>query len=83
VSYTLSWNEAALNTAAGFLRDDPTGLHRLMDALDHLVDDPRPDHSTALGNPDLRRLHVDRYRALYEITEPTKVITVIHIGRLG
>jgi mRNA interferase RelE/StbE len=83
VSYTLTWSEAALNTAAGFLRDDTPGLHRLMEALDHLVDDPRPNHSTPLGTPNLRRLHVDRYRALYEITEPTSTITVIHIGRLG
>ncbi|MFF2404453.1 type II toxin-antitoxin system RelE family toxin [Streptomyces goshikiensis] len=33
--------------------------------------------------PDLRRMHVGRYRVMYEITEATITIVVIHIGRLG
>ncbi|MEU5032131.1 type II toxin-antitoxin system RelE family toxin [Streptomyces milbemycinicus] len=29
------------------------------------------------------RMHVGRYRVLYEITETTVIIVVIHIGRIG
>jgi mRNA interferase RelE/StbE len=53
VSYQIVWNEAAVNTAAGYLRDDPTGLADLIDSIDHLADDPRPDRATPLGTPDL------------------------------
>ncbi|MGW2440120.1 type II toxin-antitoxin system RelE family toxin [Streptomyces goshikiensis] len=31
----------------------------------------------------MRRMHVGRYRVMYEITEATITIVVIHIGRLG
>ncbi|MFI6416086.1 type II toxin-antitoxin system RelE/ParE family toxin [Streptomyces sp. NPDC050842] len=32
--------------------------------------------------PDLRRMPVGRYRVLYEITEATITIVVIHVGRI-
>jgi mRNA interferase RelE/StbE len=67
VSYVLEWSEAALNTAAGFLDDDPAGLRRLINALDGLLLDPSPEVSTGLGSGGLRRLRVGRYRALYEV----------------
>jgi mRNA interferase RelE/StbE len=82
VSHVLEWSEAALNTAAGFLNDDPTGLGQLIEALDGLTEDSAPQTSTALGNRGLRRLHVGRYRALYEVVEPS-TISIIHIGRVG
>jgi hypothetical protein len=49
VSYQIVWNEAAVNTAAGYLRDDPTGLADLIDSIDHLADDPRPDRQPRWG----------------------------------
>ena len=33
--------------------------------------------------PNLRRLRVGRYRALYEIVDPVGSIIVIHLGRVG
>jgi mRNA interferase RelE/StbE len=83
VKYSLEWSAAALNSAAGFLADDRDGLQQLIDALDQLGDEPRPSASTALGAAGLRRLHVGRYRALYEIIDDTPTITIIHIGRTG
>jgi mRNA interferase RelE/StbE len=54
-----------------------------MDQLDGLSTDPRPATAPALGSPDLRRLHAGRYRALYEVDDETRTVTVIHLGRLG
>jgi len=83
LTYTIIWDEAAVNTAARFLKDDPEGLRQLMNAVDLLADQPRPQGSIEYGSPDLRRMHVGRYRVLYEITEATVTIVVIHIGRVG
>ncbi|ALO05766.1 Plasmid stabilization system [Streptomyces venezuelae] len=66
-----------------FLEDDPDGLRQLMDSGDLLADQPRPDGSAEYGSPDLRRLHLGRYRVLYEITEATVRIVVIHGGGIG
>lgn len=54
-----------------------------MDRIDDLSGDPRPVDAPPLGSPDLRRLHTDRYRALYEVDDETRTVTVIHLGRLG
>ena len=83
MSYSLDWYEAALNTAAGYMADDPSGLDEFFDALDRLTDDPRPRKSKPLTTPHLRRLRVGRYRALYEIVDSVGSIIVIHIGRVG
>jgi mRNA interferase RelE/StbE len=82
-TYEVSWSERALNAAAGFLRDDAEGLADLMDRIDDLSGDPRPVDAPPLGSPDLRRLHTDRYRALYEVDDEARTVTVIHLGRLG
>jgi mRNA interferase RelE/StbE len=82
-TYEVSWSERALNAAAGFLRDDAAGLADLMDRIEDLSGDPRPTDAPALGSPDLRRLHAGRYRALYEVDDEARTVTVIHLGRLG
>lgn len=83
MTYTIVWDEPAIDAAARFLKDDSDGLLQLMDAVDLLADQPRPEGSTPYGSPDLRRMHVGRYRVLYEIAEATVTIVVIHVGRLG
>lgn len=83
MTYAIIWDEAAINAAAQFLKDDRDGLRQLMDAVDLLADQPRPDGTAEYGSPDLRRMHVGRYRVLYEITEATVTIVIIHVGRLG
>ncbi|MFD7628995.1 type II toxin-antitoxin system RelE/ParE family toxin [Streptomyces sp. NPDC059851] len=83
MTFTIVWDEPAIDAAARFLKDDPEGLRQLMDAVDLLADQPRPEGTTPYGSPDLRRMHVGRYRVLYKITEATVTIVVIHVGRLG
>ncbi|RSS43478.1 type II toxin-antitoxin system RelE/ParE family toxin [Streptomyces sp. WAC08241] len=83
MTYSIVWSEPAIDAAARFLKDDPDGLRQLMDAVDLLADQPRPEGSIAYGSPDLRRMHVGFHRVMYEITEATVTIVVIHVGRLG
>ncbi|MDX3772351.1 MULTISPECIES: type II toxin-antitoxin system RelE family toxin [unclassified Streptomyces] len=83
MTYTVIWDEVAIDAAARFLKDDPVGLRQLMDAVDLLATEPRPGGSAEYGSRDLRRMHVGRYRVMYEITESTVTIVIIHIGRLG
>jgi mRNA interferase RelE/StbE len=67
VSLDVVFEERAIGQAAGFLDDDPAGLRAVLDAIDRLVDDPRPVASFPFGSPDLRRLRVGRYRVLCAI----------------
>ncbi|MFD6278863.1 type II toxin-antitoxin system RelE/ParE family toxin [Streptomyces sp. NPDC060209] len=54
-----------------------------MDAVDLLADSPRPEGSAEYGAPTLRRMHVGRYRVMYEITDAAVTVIVIHVGRIG
>ncbi|GAA3122855.1 type II toxin-antitoxin system RelE/ParE family toxin [Streptomyces goshikiensis] len=83
MTFAIVWDEPAIDAAAHFLKDDPDGLRQLMDAVDLLADQPRPEGSIPYGSQDLRRMHVGRYRVMYEITEATVTIVVIHVGRLS
>ncbi|MFG2439673.1 type II toxin-antitoxin system RelE/ParE family toxin [Streptomyces sp. NPDC048508] len=83
MTYAIVWDKSAIDAAARFFKDDADELRQLMDAVDLLADRPRPEGSTPYGSPDLRRMHVGRYRLMYEITEATITIVVIHVGRLS
>ncbi|SER81292.1 type II toxin-antitoxin system RelE family toxin [Streptomyces qinglanensis] len=83
MTYTIVWEEAALNAAARFLKDDADGLRRLLDAVDLLARQPRPEGTVEYGSPDLRRMYVGLYRVLYEITDSTVTVVVMHLGRTG
>ncbi|MFE9391224.1 type II toxin-antitoxin system RelE/ParE family toxin [Streptomyces sp. NPDC006784] len=83
MTYAIVWEEAALNAAARFLEDDAEGLRRLMDTVDLLAQEPRPDGTVEYGSPDLRRMYVGRYRVVYEITDNTVTVVVMHLGRTG
>jgi mRNA interferase RelE/StbE len=83
LTYSIVWDEHAINAVAHFLKDDHEGLRQLFDSVDLLGSDPRPAGTVEYGSPDLRRMRVGRYRVLYEITEATATIVVIHVGRVG
>ncbi|MFI0257513.1 type II toxin-antitoxin system RelE/ParE family toxin [Streptomyces sp. NPDC017056] len=83
MTYEITWDPAAIDAAAPFLTDDPDGLRQLMDAVDLLAAQPRPAGTAEYGSPDLRRMHVGRYRVLYEVTEAAITIVIIQLGRLG
>ena len=72
----------ATSAAARFLKDDPNGLRQVLSAVDRLPDQPRPPCSGALGSQGLRRLHCGRYRVVYDISDTTITIIVLHLGRV-
>lgn len=72
----------AMRLAAEHLQSDPEGLAALFAALDTLAEEPRPAEAFPYG-PDILRLRVGGWRALYEIFEADKLIVVLHIGRSG
>jgi mRNA interferase RelE/StbE len=82
VSYQVNWEIAALDQAAGFLRDDATGVAALWESISRLADRPRPPESFPYGSPDLRRLRAGRYRVFYTIDEERHVIQIDHVARL-
>ncbi|GGZ00996.1 type II toxin-antitoxin system RelE family toxin [Streptomyces nitrosporeus] len=83
MTYLITWDEHAIDQAARFLKDDPDGLRQVMDAVDLLAHAPSPEGSAPYGAPTLRRVHVGRYRVLYEIKETEITVIVIHVGRVG
>lgn len=82
MSYTIDWDMGALDRAAQFMKDDVTGVERVVAACDLLAENPRPTGSFAYGTPDVRRIHVGRYRVLYEIHETHQQITIARLGRV-
>jgi mRNA interferase RelE/StbE len=83
VSYEVTWSERATSTGSRYLANDAAGLAQVLDATDLLAGDPRPAGSFPYGSEDLRRIHVGRYRVLYEIHPVELKIVVIHIGRVA
>lgn len=83
MSFAIEWRIQALNAATRFLKDDPVGLKQVIEAVDLLTHEPRPAGSAELGSQYLRRIHIGRYRVIYEIFESKVSIVVIHLGRVG
>ncbi|MER6996969.1 type II toxin-antitoxin system RelE/ParE family toxin [Streptomyces sp. NPDC000410] len=83
MSYQIIWRLQATDAATRFLKDDPDGLRQVFASVDLLAEEPRPPGSAEYGSPDLRRMHVGQYRVMYEISNETITIVVIHIGRIG
>lgn len=76
--YPIEWDTGAIDAVAGFLKHDPDGLLQLLDAIDRLATDPRPQESTEFNGRDVRRLFVGLYRVLYEVGPDVITIIVIH-----
>lgn len=90
MSHQVNWEIRALDQAAGFLRDDPTGVAALWDTVSQLAEEPRPPESFPYGSPDLRRLPAGGsavpaggwYRVFYRIDEERRVVQVAHVACL-
>ena len=83
MSYQVNWEIRAVDLAAGFLGDDPTGIAALWETVSRLAGEPRPPESFPYGSPDLRRLRAGRYRVFYTIDEQRRVVQVDHVARLA
>ncbi|MFI2642910.1 type II toxin-antitoxin system RelE/ParE family toxin [Streptomyces sp. NPDC018610] len=80
MTHRIIWEPSATDAALRFLKDDPTGLATVYEAVDALAESPRPAGSTAYG-PGARRLRIGRYRVLYRIDDQVIHILVAHLGR--
>ncbi|WP_156724965.1 type II toxin-antitoxin system RelE family toxin [Streptomyces apocyni] len=80
MTYRIIWEPGATNAAVRFLKDDPTGLAAVYEAVDSLAEAPRPAQSTAYG-PGARRLRIGNCRVLYLIEDDAIRILVTHLGR--
>ncbi|MEV8122990.1 type II toxin-antitoxin system RelE/ParE family toxin [Streptomyces sp. NPDC085944] len=81
MAYEIIWEPRATNAAVRFLKEDPSGLSAVYEAVDALSTQPRPQSSAPYGSPDLRRLHVGDYRVLYIIEDDVIRVVVTHLGR--
>ena len=81
MNYEIIFEPHALDAAARFLEEDPSGLALVLDTIDKLAGDPRPAGSTPYGSPDIRRLRIDDYRVLYFIDDEVIHILLTHLGR--
>lgn len=79
MSLQVIWEAQAIDQAAGFLRDDPDGVREMLDVVARLAEEPRPAVSFPYGSPERRRLRIDRYRVMCDITAET--VSVWHLGR--
>ncbi|UUU24067.1 type II toxin-antitoxin system RelE family toxin [Streptomyces sp. DSM 40750] len=80
MTWQVLWEPAALNSAAGHLKDDPNGVDTLLRATDQLAQDERPEGSPAWG-AEHRRLHHGSWRILYRVDSQTRTPHIEHVGR--
>jgi mRNA-degrading endonuclease RelE of RelBE toxin-antitoxin system len=60
--------------------NDPAGTKCVSLAIAMLADEPYPETSSVLGGTAFRRLRLDLYRVLYELTRNT--VYILHVGRV-
>ncbi|MEV6318990.1 type II toxin-antitoxin system RelE/ParE family toxin [Streptomyces sp. NPDC051776] len=80
MSYEVIWEPQALAHAERLAKEDPNGVRQLFTAVDQLAENPRP--KDAIGSSDVLRIHVGRYRVMYEISDQQVRISAIRLGRL-
>jgi len=61
-------------------RINRSDIPRILDAIDDLQYDPKPQGSKKLVNEDLYRIRVGVYRILYEIYEGKLIVHIVKVG---
>ena len=74
------WLPEAMTAYRQLRAADPDGAKRIAKAVAALATDSHPAGSNALGATSFRRLRLDRYRVLYEVTDDT--VRIMHVGRV-
>jgi mRNA interferase RelE/StbE len=80
MTYQVIWLSEAMTAYRQLRAADPDGAKRIARAVAALAIDSHPLESNALGSTNFRRLRLDRYRVLYEVSDDT--IRVMHVGRV-
>ncbi|MGH7858525.1 MAG: type II toxin-antitoxin system RelE family toxin [Candidatus Binatia bacterium] len=77
VTYALSTLPRAEKALAKIQQDQ---RERIAKAIDALAKEPRPHGSTKLSGRDGYRIRVGQYRAVYEIDDEKKTVTILDVG---
>ncbi len=76
--YKIKWRPS---TKKDLKRISKTEVHRIIDAVEGLCEEPRPSGVTKLSGSDLTyRIRVGNYRVIYEIHDETVLIEVVKVG---
>ena len=78
MTLTVVWLPEAMTAYRSLRIKDPAGAKRVAQAVAMLADEPRPETSSALGGTAFRRLRLDQYRVLYELTRNANY--VLYVG---
>ena len=81
MTWTVTWEPAALNAAAGYLKSDPVGVDVLLHTTDQLAEDPEPTGSSPWGTSH-RRLRRGPWRILYRIDPVKQALHIEHVGHV-
>jgi len=74
-------SEVAPAAAKALRKLDRTTARRIVDAVDALAENPRPDGVKKLrGDDNLWRIRVGQYRILYEIHNDRLLVLVLQVG---
>lgn len=77
----MSYNVLILRRAQKELADLPKAdYERMRDALAELAIDPRPAGCKKLVGRDGWRIRSGNYRAIYEIDDAKRIVTILNIG---
>ncbi|MBO0656752.1 type II toxin-antitoxin system RelE/ParE family toxin [Streptomyces triculaminicus] len=78
--YTLIWANDTARKLRELRQRDGNAVKPFHDAINGLVRDPRPSAAVRMGGTTSYRLHIGKYRALYEISDSKVSVTVLMIG---
>ncbi len=77
----MTYSVLILRRAQKELADLPGDIYpRVRDALRSLAQNPRPPGYLKLAGREGFRIRIGDYRAIYEIDEERRVVTILHIG---
>lgn len=59
---------------------DRNEVSRILEEIEKLADDPRPNGCKKLANAELYRIRIGNYRVIYEIHDARLVVHVVKVG---
>lgn len=57
-----------------------TTVHRILETIDQLAENPRPPDCKKLTGLDLFRIRVGVYRIIYEVSDDKVIVVVVKVG---
>jgi mRNA-degrading endonuclease RelE of RelBE toxin-antitoxin system len=77
--FAVVWLPGAMTAYRSLRSAEPEAAVVITQAIAALAEEPRPPASNALGKTAFRRLRLEDFRILYEVTPDT--VRIMHVGR--